>query len=267
MLVTGVKFNPTSKVYYFDPGDLILEEDMDVIVETARGLEFGKIAIASKEVGASEIVSPLRKVIRIATEEDYVRAEENVRKEQEAYAICEEKILANNLEMKLVEVQYAFDGSKIIFFFTADGRVDFRELVKDLAAAFRTRIELRQIGVRDEAKMIGGLGPCGRELCCTTYLTDFIPVSIKMAKTQNLTLNPTKISGVCGRLMCCLRYENDHYEETNKLMPRIGAIIETPEGSGEVLATNAIKETVTVAVGEEKTRMEFKLTELPKNVR
>lgn len=209
--VVGVRFKQAGKIYYFDPGELDLSAGDQVILETSRGIEFGEVVVSPKAILESELVSPLKKVLRKATEEDRRRARENKRNEAEAFEICLEKINRHSLEMNLVDVEYTFDGSKIIFYFTADGRVDFRELVKDLAGVFRTRIELRQIGVRDEAKMLGGIGPCGRILCCTTFLGDFEPVSIKMAKEQNLSLNPNKISGICGRLMCCLRFEADSY--------------------------------------------------------
>ena len=211
--VVGVKFKTAGKVYYFDPADLQVEIGTNVIVETARGMEFGTVNMTEKEVHPSEIVSPLKKIIRIAGEKDYKKHKENVQKKERALKLCQEKVAKHKLEMKLIDVEYTFDNSKIIFYFTADGRVDFRELVKDLAGVFKMRIELRQIGVRDEAKMVGGIGTCGRSLCCHSWLSEFEPVSIKMAKVQNLSLNPTKISGICGRLMCCLKYENDVYSE------------------------------------------------------
>jgi cell fate regulator YaaT (PSP1 superfamily) len=214
--VIGVRFKEAGKIYYFDPGDFPITTNHHVIVETARGVEYGSVVVGLKEVDDNEVVPPLKKVIRIATAEDDARVQENAQKEKEAFTICLEKIEQHNLPMKLIDVEYTFDNSKISFFFTADGRVDFRELVKDLATIFRTRIELRQIGVRDEAKMLGGIGFCGRELCCHTFLGDFAPVSIKMAKEQNLSLNPSKISGICGRLLCCLKYENDVYVENRK---------------------------------------------------
>ena len=215
-IVIGVRFKPAGKIYYFSPDDLPVTTDNHVIVETSRGVEYGEVVINPREVAEEEIVPPLKSVIRIATEEDREQIKLNRQKEQEAFDICLKKIADHNLPMKLTNVEYTFDGSKIIFFFTADGRVDFRELVKDLAAIFRTRIELRQIGVRDEAKMLGGIGICGRPLCCHTFLGDFAPVSIKMAKEQNLSLNPAKISGICGRLLCCLKYENDVYIQNRK---------------------------------------------------
>ena len=217
--VVGVRFKPAGKIYYFDPENLDIVVDTNVIVETIRGLEFGKAVIKPRQLSESDVVLPLKKVIRIATPEDETQIKQNKEKEEEARSVCSKKIEEHQLPMKLVDVEYTFDGSKVIFYFTAEGRVDFRELVKDLAAVFRTRIELRQIGVRDEAKMIGGIGSCGRVLCCTSFLGDFEPVSIRMAKEQNLSLNPTKISGICGRLMCCLKYENDCYECHKKKSP------------------------------------------------
>ncbi len=246
--VVGVRFKNAGKLYYFDPGQHWPMAGSFVIVETARGLEYGQVITGVREVEDELIASPLKPVIRVATEEDARHAEENEKFEKEAYAICQSKIEEHQLEMKLVGVEQTFDNTKILFYFTANGRVDFRALVKDLASVFHTRIELRQIGVRDEAKMLGGLGPCGRPLCCGTFLGDFQPVSIKMAKEQNLSLNPTKISGVCGRLMCCLKYEQDHYESTRKRMPKIGKEVNTPEGYGAVVDLNVLKETVTVRI-------------------
>lgn len=246
--VVGVRFKNAGKLYYFDPGQHWPMAGSFVIVETARGLEYGQVITGVREVDDELIASPLKPVIRVATEEDAKHAEENEKFEKEAYAVCQRKIDEHQLEMKLVGVEQTFDNTKILFYFTANGRVDFRALVKDLASVFHTRIELRQIGVRDEAKMLGGLGPCGRPLCCGTFLGDFQPVSIKMAKEQNLSLNPTKISGVCGRLMCCLKYEQDHYEATRKRMPKIGKEVETPEGFGTVMDLNILKETVTVRI-------------------
>ncbi|MBU5486240.1 stage 0 sporulation family protein [Clostridium sp. MSJ-11] len=242
--VVGVRFKKAGKIYYFSPGDLELSQGNNVIVETVRGVEFGQCVIGPKEVSEDDIVAPLKNVIRKATEEDEDRHSQNKNKENEAFNVCLEKIQQHNLQMKLIDVEYTFDNNKVIFYFTADGRVDFRELVKDLAAIFRTRIELRQIGVRDEAKMVGGLGPCGRAMCCSTYLGDFAPVSIKMAKEQNLSLNPTKISGICGRLMCCLNFEQDTYEEIRKRLPRVGSIISSSYGEGEVISNSAVKESV-----------------------
>lgn len=239
--VVGIRFKEAGKVYYFDPNGLELTEGMPVIVETVRGVEYGEVIIPPKEVSAEEVVLPLKKVVRLADDSDAAVREENREKARRARAICEEKIKKHNLEMKLVDVEYTFDNSKIIFYFTADGRVDFRSLVKDLAGVFRTRIELRQIGVRDEAKMLGGLGGCGRQLCCATFLSDFEPVSIKMAKEQNLSLNPAKISGVCGRLMCCLRYEADFYHNARKGLPDLGKTVNTNQGKAKVVEVNVLK--------------------------
>lgn len=246
--VVGVRFKKAGKIYYFSPSELAIKKDDNVIVETARGVEFGECVIAPKQIDESEIVSPLKSVIRAATEEDIRKHTENKDKEKAAFDICLEKINQHNLRMKLIDVEYTFDNNKVIFYFTADGRVDFRELVKDLAAIFRTRIELRQIGVRDEAKMIGGLGPCGRTLCCSTFLGDFAPVSIKMAKEQNLSLNPTKISGICGRLMCCLNYEQETYENIRKGLPKVDSIVQTPYGRGIVISNSVVKESVKVKI-------------------
>ena len=252
--VAGVKFKTAGKVYFFDPDGLEVEKGTDVIVETARGLEFGRVTSPVKSVHEDNIVAPLKKIIRIATEEDKKQHEENEKKKEKALKLCQEKVTKHGLEMKLIDVEYTFDNSKIIFYFTADGRVDFRELVKDLAGVFRMRIELRQIGVRDESKMVGGIGNCGRGLCCHTWLADFEPVSIKMAKVQNLSLNPTKISGVCGRLMCCLKYENDIYVQLKKGMPDVGEHIKTPDGLGVVTESNILESKVKVRlVQEEKT--------------
>jgi len=239
--VAGVKFRGAGKMYYFDPGELNPEVGSDVIVETARGVEFGSIVLPVTLVDEKEVVPPLKPIIRIANDDDRVHHAENLAKKEKSLAICQEKIDNRKLEMKLVDVEYTFDNSKIIFYFTADGRVDFRDLVKDLASAFRTRIELRQIGVRDETKMIGGIGTCGRPLCCSTWLGDFAPVSIKMAKVQNLSLNPTKISGICGRLMCCLQYENECYVELKKGMPDVGEKITTRDGKAVVFDVNILE--------------------------
>ena len=244
--VIGVRFKEGGKVYYFDPDKNKLKNDDVVIVETSRGVECGTVAIANKEVADDEIVHPLKKLIRKATKEDRRRLEENKRKEKEALKICEQKIAEHGLEMKLVDVEYTFDVNKIVFYFTADGRVDFRELVKDLASVFRTRIELRQIGVRDESKMLGGLGVCGRPFCCSSFLGEFHPVSIKMAKEQGLSLSPTKISGTCGRLMCCLKYEQDAYTDLIKRTPKVGALVKTPLGRGLVVETNLLARTLKV---------------------
>jgi cell fate regulator YaaT (PSP1 superfamily) len=240
--VVGVRFKNAGKIYYFDPGDFEIDLNQNVIVETARGIEFGLVVVPNKDVDESEIVAPLKKVIRIASEEDAAHAAENDVKEKEAYNICLHKINDHKLDMKLIDVEYTFDNNKVLFYFTADGRVDFRELVKDLAAVFKTRIELRQIGVRDESKMMGGIGICGRVLCCNSFLGEFQPVSIKMAKEQSLSLNPTKISGTCGRLMCCLKYEQEAYEDLLGRVPKVGAIVETPEGQGTVVEVNLLKE-------------------------
>ncbi len=244
--VIGVRFKTAGKVYYFDPGTYEVNVGDNVIVETARGTEFGEVSMANSEVEESEIVAPLKPIIRIATKQDIIKHEENEKKKARAMELCQEKIDNRGLEMKLIDVEYTFDNSKVIFYFTADGRVDFRELVKDLAAVFRMRIELRQIGVRDEAKMLGGIGSCGRPLCCHSWLTDFEPVSIKMAKVQNLSLNPTKISGICGRLMCCLKYENDIYNEMKRGLPDAGEKVKTPDGMGKVVDTSVLEGKVKV---------------------
>lgn len=246
--VIGVRFKPVGKIYYFDPLDFEIYQGDKVIVETARGIEYGEVVLPLREVDDSEIVPPLKNVIRIATEEDKKKVEENKKKEKEAAKIFVEKVKKHGLEMNLVDVEYTFDQNKVLFYFTADGRIDFRELVKDLAAVFRTRIELRQIGVRDEAKILGGLGICGRPLCCAKYLDDFQPVSIKMAKEQGLSLNPTKISGACGRLMCCLKFEQESYEVLLKTTPKVGAIVETPEGRGVVEKVSLLKGDITVKI-------------------
>jgi cell fate regulator YaaT (PSP1 superfamily) len=260
----GVRFRRAGKIYYFDPGNLELKQGQDLIVETSRGLEFGEVVLENREVSEDEIVAPLRVVRRVANDEDYKQLAENRQKEKEAIQTCQEKIEKHNLQMKLVDVEYTFDHNKIIFYFTADSRVDFRELVKDLASIFRTRIELRQIGVRDEAKMLGGLGPCGRGLCCATFLGDFGPVSIKMAKEQNLSLNPTKISGICGRLMCCLRYEAEHYECTRGDFPSAGELVLTPHGEAKVIGQNLVKKTVLVDLLEICRQEEFPIEEIEK---
>ena len=244
--VIGVRFKEVGKVYYFDPDNNKLKLNDTVIVETSRGVECGMVAIENKEVPDEEIVHPLKKLIRKATKEDLRHLEENHRKEKEALKICEQKVADHGLEMKLVDVEYTFDNSKILFYFTADGRVDFRALVKDLASVFRTRIELRQIGVRDESKMLGGLGVCGRPFCCSSFLGEFHPVSIKMAKEQGLSLSPTKISGTCGRLMCCLKYEQEAYTDLLKHTPKVGAIVKTPYGRGLVVETNLLTRTLKV---------------------
>jgi len=253
--VAGVRFKKAGKIYYFDPDELQVEKGINVIVETARGMEFGMVTSGIKEVAESEIVPPLKKIVRIADENDAAQHKENIRKKQRALELCQEKVTKHSLSMKLIDVEYTFDNSKIIFYFTADGRVDFRELVKDLAGVFKMRIELRQIGVRDEAKMVGGIGTCGKGLCCHTWLPEFEPVSIKMAKVQNLSLNPTKISGICGRLMCCLKYENDIYYELRKGMPEPGERIKTEDGVGIVFDTNILENKIKVRlVLEERTQ-------------
>lgn len=246
--VVGIRFKKAGKMYYFDPDGLTLGKEDYAIVETARGVEYGQVIKENTHVAEETIVPPLKKVLRKATKDDARTVENNEKKEAEAFQICLGHIAHLGLDMKLVDVEMTFDRNKLIFYFTSDGRVDFRELVKELAAAFRTRIELRQIGVRDEAKMLNGIGICGRTLCCATFLGDFQPVSIKMAKEQSLSLNPTKISGICGRLMCCLKYEEDVYEELNRKMPKAGDIISTPEGTGEILSTNVLLQQVKAAV-------------------
>ena len=248
--IISVKFKENGRAYSFDPAGIKAEQGEYVIVETQNGTEIGTVSAANHEVAKDAIVKPLKKVIRKATEKDMARREDNKIKEKEAFGICEELILAHKLDMKLVEVEYSFDANKIVFFFTSDGRVDFRELVKDLASRFHTRIELRQIGVRDEAKMLGGLGICGRPYCCKQFLNDFQPVSIKMAKEQGLSLNPTKISGSCGRLMCCLKYEQDAYEYLNSLTPSVGSTVKTPEGNAVVTDVNLITGYLTVRLSD-----------------
>ncbi len=238
--VVGIRFKEVGKIYCFDPKGQTLTPGQYVIVETARGVECGQVATGNEMVGEDKIVAPLKPIVRIATDEDLKKVAENKEKEKSAFKTCEEKIEKHGLDMKLTEVEYTFDGSKILFYFTADGRVDFRELVKDLASVFKTRIELRQIGVRDEAKMLGGIGICGRPYCCNSYLGEFAPVSIKMAKEQGLSLNPTKISGACGRLMCCLKYEQDSYEHLAKITPKPGALVDTKDGKGIVTESNLI---------------------------
>ncbi|KJE25740.1 stage 0 sporulation family protein [Geobacillus thermoleovorans] len=263
--VVGVRFKKAGKIYYFDPGDAVIPVGEFVIVETARGIEYGKVVIANKQVDENDIVMPLKKVIRVANEKDKWVVEENKKAAREAYDICLRKVEEHGLEMKLIDVEYTFDRNKVIFYFTADGRVDFRELVKDLASIFRTRIELRQIGVRDEAKMLGGIGPCGRMLCCSTFLGDFEPVSIKMAKDQNLSLNPTKISGLCGRLMCCLKYENEEYETAKEQLPDLGEYVETPHGFGKVVGLNILERVLQIELPEFGRVVEYTLDELMKN--
>lgn len=260
--VVGIRFKKAGKIYFFDPGNIPIIEGEGVIVETARGVEFGSVAMGPHEVEESEIVAPLKKVIRKATTHDMRQLSANREKENGAFRVCLEKIAAHKLPMKLVGVEQTFDGNKIIFYFTADGRIDFRELVKDLASVFKTRIELRQIGVRDEAKMIGGLGCCGRELCCSMWLTDFASVSIRMAKEQNLSLNPSKISGICGRLMCCLKYENESYEQARADFPNNGSIVSTPDGDGKVVGINIFKDAVNVELKTSRIVKEYQNTEI-----
>ena len=263
--VIGVRFRTAGKIYFFSPGKLEIKTGDKVIVETARGVEFGSVVTGPKEVEDDKITQPLKSVIRLATEDDKKKEEKNKEKEKEAFKICLDKIHKHGLEMKLIDAEYTFDNNKVLFYFTADGRIDFRELVKDLASVFRTRIELRQIGVRDETKIRGGIGICGRPLCCHTYLSEFAPVSIKMAKEQNLSLNPTKISGVCGRLMCCLKNEQETYEYLNKQLPNIGDQVMTPEGiKGEVQSVNVLRQLVKVImdVNDEKEIREYKVEEL-----
>jgi len=246
--IIGVRFRRAGKVYYFSPGGFDINKGDKVIVETARGIEYGSVVFGAKDVDDSEITQPLKGVIRIATMEDDQKLRENEEKAMEAFDVCRQKIVENRLDMKLIDSEYTFDNNKLLFYFTADGRIDFRELVKDLAAIFKTRIELRQIGVRDETKTKCGIGICGRSLCCCTYLSDFAPVSIKMAKEQGLSLNPAKISGVCGRLMCCLRYEQEVYEEINERLPGIGSLVTTPQGTGVVVHISLLKEKLKVRV-------------------
>ena len=244
--IVGVRFKNAGKIYYFDPVELELEKNMDVVVETARGLEYGTIVVCPKEIDESELVSPLKPIIRVATDEDRQVYIENKEKAKETFELCQQKIKEHDLNMFLIDCEYTFDRNKLIFYFTAEGRIDFRELVKDLASIFKTRIELRQIGVRDEAKSIGGLGPCGRKLCCSTWLGDFQPVSIKMAKDQSLSLNPTKISGICGRLFCCLKYEHDVYAEAIDAMPVVGALGKVDESKGKIIEVNPLLEQVRI---------------------
>lgn len=263
--IVGVRFRKAGKIYYFDPAGMEIETGTHVIVETARGIEFGTVMIPPREMEEDGVVQPLKPVIRIATEADEITEQKNKEKEKEAFQICLEKIAKHKLEMKLVEAEYTFDNNKLLFYFTADGRIDFRELVKDLASVFRTRIELRQIGVRDETKILGGIGICGRPLCCSTHLSEFIPVSIKMAKEQNLSLNPTKISGVCGRLMCCLKNEEETYEYLNSRLPNVGDYVTTIEGlKGEVQSVSVLRQLVKVIVevNDEKEIREYKVDEL-----
>ena len=263
--VIGVRFRNVGKIYYFSPKDLEIHTGDHVIVETARGVEYGHVVLAPRDVEDEKVIQPLKEVIRIANPQDDKKEEINRKKEKEAFQVCLKKIREHSLEMKLIDVEYTFDNNKILFYFTADGRIDFRELVKDLAAIFKTIIELRQIGVRDETKILGGIGICGRPLCCHTYLSEFVPVSIKMAKEQNLSLNPTKISGVCGRLMCCLKNEEETYEELNRKLPNTGDRVTTPEGlKGEVQSVNVLRQLVKVIVDveDEKEIREYQASEL-----
>ena len=264
--VIGVRFRSGGKVYYFGPGELNIKSGEHVIVETARGVEYGYVVLGNREIEDGKVIQPLKSVIRMATAEDDAREENNRKKEKDAFGICQEKIRKHGLEMKLIDVEYTFDNNKILFYFTADGRIDFRELVKDLASVFKTRIELRQVGVRDETKIVGGVGICGRELCCHSYLSEFIPVSIRMAKEQNLSLNPTKISGVCGRLMCCLKNEEETYEYLNSNLPNVGDFVTTDDGlKGEVHSVNVLRQQVKVIVivdHDEKEIREYKVEQL-----
>ena len=264
--VIGVRFRSGGKVYYFGPGELNIKSGDNVIVETARGVEYGYVVLGNREIEDTKVIQPLKSVIRMATAEDDAKEESNRKKEKDAFGICQEKIRKHGLEMKLIDVEYTFDNNKILFYFTADGRIDFRELVKDLASVFKTRIELRQVGVRDETKIVGGVGICGRELCCHSYLSEFIPVSIRMAKEQNLSLNPTKISGVCGRLMCCLKNEEETYEYLNSKLPGVGDFVTTDDGlKGEVHSVNVLRQQVKVIVTvdhDENEIREYKVDQL-----
>ncbi len=256
--VTGVRFRSAGKIYYFDPSGFDINKGDNVIVETANGAEYGTVVMGIREVEDDKIVAPLKPILRMATKKDQEIVERNKEREKEAFAICQEKIKKHNLEMKLVDVEYAFDNNKILFYFTADGRVDFRELVKDLAAVFKTRIELRQIGVRDETKILGSIGICGRSLCCHSWMPEFVPVSIKMAKEQSLSLNPTKISGTCGRLMCCLKNEQETYEYLNSKLPGMGDYVTTEDGTkGEVVSLNVLRQTVKILVNVDKDEKEI----------
>ena len=263
--VVGIRFRNVGKIYYFNPKGYNIRQGDHVIVETARGVEYGRVVLGTKEIPDEEVVHPLKEVLRVATKEDDEREANNRKKEKEAFKICQKKIREHGLEMKLIDAEYTFDNNKVLFYFTADGRIDFRQLVKDLAAIFKTRIELRQIGVRDETKILGGIGICGRCLCCHTYLSEFAPVSIKMAKEQNLSLNQTKISGVCGRLMCCLKNEQETYEELNKKLPGLGDTVTLPDGlQGNVQSVNVLRQRVRVIVevNDEKEIQEYPVSEL-----
>ena len=263
--VIGVRFRNAGKIYYFDPADRDIHTGDHVIVETARGIEYGYVVLGAREVPEEKVVQPLKSVIRMATKEDEETERRNYEREKEAFRICKEKIRKHGLQMKLIDAEYTFDNNKVLFYFTADGRVDFRELVKDLASVFKTRIELRQVGVRDETKIVGGIGICGRPLCCHSYLSEFIPVSIKMAKEQNLSLNPSKISGVCGRLMCCLKNEEETYEELNSKLPNVGDFVTTDDGlKGEVHSVSVLRQLVKVIVmmKDEKEIREYRVDQL-----
>lgn len=263
--VIGVRFRQAGKIYNFDPLDFKIEVGNHVIVETARGIEYGKVVQGVQEKNEEDVIMPLKPVIRVATEEDDKIAKQNKDKEKKAFFVCKEKIKKHGLEMKLIDTEYTFDNNKVLFYFTADGRIDFRELVKDLASVFKTRIELRQVGVRDETKMLGGIGICGRSLCCSTYLSEFIPVSIKMAKEQNLSLNPTKISGICGRLMCCLKNEQEAYEYLNSNLPNVGETVKTFDGlKGEVKSVNVLRQKVKIVIeqNDEREEREYSVNEL-----
>ena len=264
--IVGIRFRNVGKIYYFDPKNYKMKIGDHVIVETARGVEFGRVVLGPKEVSEDEVVHPLKEVLRVATQSDEDREKQNRLKEKDAFKICQKKIREHGLEMKLIDAEYTFDNNKVLFYFTADGRIDFRQLVKDLAAIFKTRIELRQIGVRDETKILGGIGICGRQLCCHTYLSEFAPVSIKMAKEQNLSLNPGKISGVCGRLMCCLAHEQETYEYLNKKLPNVGDVVKTFDGkTGEVTAVSVLRQKVKLKVAQEDDTFEieeYKVDEL-----
>lgn len=266
--IVGVRFKNAGKIYYFDPVDFEIEKNIDVVVETARGLEYGKIVVGPKEIEEEKLISPLKPIIRIATEEDKAIYRENKEKAKETFEICQQKIKEHGLTMFLIDCEYTFDRNKLIFYFTAEGRIDFRELVKDLASIFKTRIELRQIGVRDEAKSIGGLGPCGRSLCCSSWLGDFQPVSIKMAKDQSLSLNPTKISGICGRLFCCLKYEHDVYVEAIEKMPVVGSVVKVENQKGKVIEINPLLEQIKIEFNDKTIKTclaeEVKVLHVPK---
>ena len=264
--IIGVRFRPSGKIYYFDPQNFEVETGTFVIVETARGVEYGKVVLGRRKVEDSKLTASPKPIIRVATADDTKKYEDNKKKSKRAFDICLEKIAKHKLDMKLIEAEYTFDNNKVLFYFTADRRIDFRELVKDLASVFKTRIELRQIGVRDETKMVGGIGICGRELCCNKHLSEFVPVSIKMAKEQNLSLNPTKISGVCGRLMCCLKHEQDTYEYLNEKLPNVGDFVRTVDGNkGEVMSVNVLRQKVKIVVTDKddnKEVMEYPVAEL-----